>query len=67
MAKLGAEGVLVLVTPAGESVVVKSLDGVHRPTTVAGLELLVRNGLLAGDTRDEVLAELGAESIRASF
>ncbi len=67
VAKLGAEGVLVLVTPAGESVVVKSLDGAHRATTVAGLELLVRNGLLAGDTRDEVLAELGAESIRASF
>ncbi|WP_167052021.1 asparaginase [Salinibacterium sp. ZJ77] len=67
VAKLGAEGVLVLVTPAGESVVVKSLDGSARATTVAGLELLVRNGLLDDAIREEVLAELGATSVRASF
>lgn len=67
VAKLGAEGVLVLVTPAGESVVVKSLDGSPRATTVTALELLVRNGLLDSGTRDDVLAELDVTSVRASF
>ncbi len=58
VAKLGAEGVLVLVTPAGEAVAVKALDGAHRPTTPVGLELLVREGLLAREVADETLAAL---------
>ncbi|TPX00715.1 asparaginase, partial [Schumannella luteola] len=53
VAKLGAEGVLVLVTPGGEAVAVKALDGSHRATTPVGLELLVREGLLARETADD--------------
>lgn len=58
VAKLGAEGVLVLVTPAGEAVAVKALDGSHRATTAVGLELLVREGLLARERADETLGAL---------
>ncbi|QNO38550.1 asparaginase [Protaetiibacter sp. SSC-01] len=58
VAKLGAEGVLVLVTPGGEAVAVKSLDGAHRATTPVGLELLVREGLLAREVADDTLAAL---------
>ncbi|WP_187265001.1 asparaginase [Homoserinibacter sp. GY 40078] len=67
VAKLGAEGVLVLVTPDGASVAVKALDGSHRATTPAGLELLVREGLLARSTADAVLAEIGTPGLRVSF
>ncbi|MFT4284729.1 MAG: asparaginase, partial [Protaetiibacter sp.] len=58
VAKLGAEGVLVLVAPGGEAVAVKALDGAHRATTPVGLELLVREGLLPRETADETLAAL---------
>jgi len=58
VAKLGAEGVLVLVTPGGAAVAVKALDGAHRATTPVGLELLVREGLLPRETADETLAAL---------
>jgi L-asparaginase II len=58
VAKLGAEGVLVLVTPGGEAVAVKSLDGAHRATTLVGLELLVREGLLAREVADDTLAAI---------
>jgi len=58
VAKLGAEGVLVLVTPAGETVAVKVLDGSHRATTPVGLELLVREGLLERELAEETRAAL---------
>ncbi|QEO10344.1 asparaginase [Protaetiibacter larvae] len=58
IAKLGAEGVLVLVTPTGEAVAVKSLDGAHRATTPVALELLVREGLLDQALAASTLAEL---------
>jgi len=68
VAKLGAEGVLVLVTPTGESVAVKVLDGSHRATTPVGLELLVREGLLTRELADETLAALApAAELRISF
>ncbi len=58
VAKLGAEGVLVLVTTGGEAVAVKSLDGSHRATTPVALELLAREGLIARESADETLAAL---------
>lgn len=58
VAKLGAEGVLVLVSPGGEAVAVKALDGAHRATTPVGLELLVREGLLSREVADDTLAAL---------
>jgi L-asparaginase II len=68
VAKLGAEGVLVLVTPTGESVAVKVLDGSHRATTPVGLELLVREGLLERDVAEATLAALApAAPLRLSF
>jgi L-asparaginase II len=68
VAKLGAEGVLVLVTPAGESVAVKALDGGHRATTPVGIELLVREGLLERDVAEATLAALApAAPLRLSF
>lgn len=58
VAKLGAEGVLVLVAPGGEAVAVKALDGAHRSTTPVGLELLVREGLLERDVADDAIAAI---------
>lgn len=58
VAKLGAEGVLVLVAPGGEAVAVKALDGAHRPTTPVGLELLVREGLLAREVADDAISAI---------
>ena len=55
VAKLGAEGVVVLATASGEAVAVKVLDGSSRATTLIGLELLVREGLLARDLAEGVL------------
>jgi L-asparaginase II len=69
VAKLGAEGVLVLVTPAGESVAVKVLDGSSRATTLVGLELLAREGLLARDVADDTIAATAPPwaTLRAAF
>jgi len=58
VAKLGAEGVLVLIAPGGAAVAVKSLDGAHRATTPVGLELLVREGLLAREVADDAIAAI---------
>lgn len=55
VAKLGAEGVLVLATASGEAVALKMLDGSARASTLVGLELLVREGLLPRETADGVL------------
>ena len=58
VAKLGAEGVLVLVTADGHAVAVKTLDGAHRATTPVGLELLVREGLLRREIADDTIAAI---------
>ncbi|MFB2556260.1 asparaginase [Herbiconiux liangxiaofengii] len=57
VAKLGAEGVMVMATPDGASVALKMLDGSLRAATIVALELLARHGSL---TRDQV-AELTPE------
>jgi L-asparaginase II len=44
VAKLGAEGVLVLGAPSGAAVAVKVLDGSLRAATLIALELLVQSG-----------------------
>ena len=58
VAKLGAEGVLVVVAPGGEAVAVKSLDGAHRATTPVALELLVRENLLPRELADHALTAI---------
>lgn len=44
LAKIGAEGVLVMATPQGVAVAVKMLDGNIRATTLVGLTLLAAAG-----------------------
>lgn len=44
VAKLGAEGVMVMATPDGSSVAVKVLDGSLRAATLVALTLLARHG-----------------------
>lgn len=44
IAKIGAEGVLVMATPQGVSVAIKVLDGNVRATTLVGLTLLAAAG-----------------------
>lgn len=44
LAKIGAEGVLVMATPQGVSVAIKVLDGNIRATTLVGLTLLAAAG-----------------------
>ena len=56
IAKLGAEGVLVLGTVDGTAVAIKVLDGSMRAITVVGVELLVSVGALTRDAADDVLA-----------
>jgi L-asparaginase II len=46
LAKLGAEGVLVMATPTGASVALKVLDGNGRAATLVGLTLLAAAGAL---------------------
>ena len=67
VAKLGAEGVLVLVTPGGDAVALKALDGSQRATTVAGLELLVQEGLLAREAADATLEALAVAHLTPAF
>lgn len=69
VAKLGAEGVLVLVAPGGEAVAVKALDGAHRPTTPVALELLVGEGLLSREVADDTISAIADPftTLRVSF
>jgi L-asparaginase II len=55
LAKLGAEGVMVMGIPGGPAVAVKVLDGALRAGTLAALTLLTRNGLVDADGAAEVL------------
>jgi len=67
IAKLGAEGVLVLATTGGQAVAIKTLDGANRPRTLVGLELLVRAGLVPRDRADAVLAAVLEPGLRVAF
>ena len=67
LAKIGAEGVLVLATASGEAVAVKTLDGANRARTAVGLEILVRAGLLERERADAVLAVVGEPGLRVAF
>ncbi|MBC7724406.1 MAG: asparaginase [Burkholderiaceae bacterium] len=55
VAKLGAEGVLVMGAPDGTGVAPKVLDGSLRATTLIGLSLLVSVGVLDRDAADAVI------------
>jgi L-asparaginase II len=57
IAKLGAEGVLVLGTGSGVAVAVKILDGSLRAATLVALELLVQAGEVSADAAASVLAD----------
>jgi L-asparaginase II len=57
VAKLGAEGVLVLGATSGVAVAVKVLDGSLRVATMVALELLVEAGEVSRSAAAEVLAE----------
>jgi L-asparaginase II len=67
LAKVGAEGVLVLSTDAGHAVAVKTLDGANRARTAVGLELLVRAGLVPRERADAVLSAVGEPGLRVAF
>ncbi|CAN5485801.1 asparaginase [soil metagenome] len=67
LAKVGAEGVLVLATSGGQAVAIKTLDGANRARTAVGLELLVRAGLVDRDRAEEVLAIVGEPGLRVTF
>jgi L-asparaginase II len=66
-AKLGAEGVLILATPGGQAVALKTLDGASRARTAVSLELLVRAGLVPRGRADAVLAQVGQPGLRVAF
>jgi L-asparaginase II len=57
IAKLGAEGVLVLGAKSGVAVAVKILDGSSRAATLVALELLVEAGEVSRSAVTRVLAE----------
>jgi L-asparaginase II len=67
LAKVGAEGVLILSTTAGQSVAVKTLDGANRPRTLVGLELLVRAGIVPRERADAVIAAVVEPGLRVAF
>lgn len=61
LAKLGAEGVMVMGVPGAGAVAVKVLDGALRAGTLAALSLLARNGLVPQDGVDDVMATIGEQ------
>lgn len=67
LAKIGAEGVLVLATDDGHAVAVKTLDGADRARTPVGLELLVRHELLTRERAEAVLAGVADRALRVAF
>lgn len=56
LAKIGAEGLVVIGTPSGHAVAVKVLDGSMRATTPVALALLVAEGLVDPAAAAEVVA-----------
>lgn len=55
IAKIGAEGLVVIGTPAGVAVAVKILDGSMRATTPVALEALVQVGAISRDMAAQIL------------
>jgi L-asparaginase II len=55
IAKIGAEGLVVIGTPDGVAVAVKIIDGSMRATTPVALEALVRVGAIESTQRDRIL------------
>jgi len=55
IAKLGAEGVMVMGAPDGHAVAVKILDGSLRPATMVALELLIQQGIVTREAAQPVL------------
>lgn len=58
VAKLGAEGVLIVASPDGTTVALKILDGSLRAATVVALKLLVEAGTVERAAANEVLVRL---------
>ncbi len=58
VAKVGAEGYLLVVAPGGATVALRSLDGAQRVTTFVALSLLARAGALDPDVVASLVAEL---------
>lgn len=56
IAKIGAEGLVVIGTPDGVAVAVKIIDGSMRATTPVALEALVRVGAIESTQRDRILS-----------
>lgn len=56
IAKLGAEGLVVVGTPSGVAVAVKILDGSMRATTPVALSLLASVGAIDADAAGELIA-----------
>ncbi len=67
IAKVGAEGVLVMATTGGQAVAVKTLDGANRARTLVGLELLVRAGLVPRERADAVITAVVEPGMRVAF
>lgn len=57
-AKLGAEGVMVMVAPNGTTVALKVLDGSGRAATAVALRLLERQGALAASDVADAMTKL---------
>ena len=55
IAKIGAEGLVVIGTPEGIAVAVKILDGSMRATTPVALEALLAVGAITAEQRDAIL------------
>ncbi len=62
IAKLGAEGLVVIGTPSGVAVAVKVLDGSMRATTPVALTLLASVGAIDADAAAELI-EMTSESV----
>lgn len=61
LAKLGAEGVMVMAAPDGTTVAAKILDGSLRAATVVALRLLTDAGALSQNDVDDLLPQLHLE------
>lgn len=61
IAKLGAEGVLILGAPNGTACAVKMLDGNGRAATLVGLTLLANAGAVSADAVRDVLPKVVPE------
>lgn len=58
IAKLGAEGVLVLAAPDGTAVAVKMLDGSGRGSDLLGLRLLAHVGAISSEQLEGIVAKV---------